>query len=148
MKHGYDNEFGHGILDIYAALQPITSSSDNRSLRVFTGNSLNDNLEHQLRNSRLMASSSFGDSIQRGLVGEVGFVYDALDGGFQYDINSQINLSNKNAPSVNIKEELNKLSDSILSLTTIKPDNSIRQIAGSLDINDELNASITVGVSS
>ena len=148
VKHGYDNEFGHGILDIYAALQPITSSSDNRSLRVFTGNSLNDNLEHQLRNSRLMTSSSFGDSIQRGLVGEVGFVYDALDGGFQYDINSQINLSNKNAPSVNIKEELNKLSDSILSLTTIKPDNSIRQIAGSLDINDELNASITVGVSS
>ena len=84
VKHGYDNEFGHGILDIYAALQPITSSSDNRSLRVFTGNSLNDNLEHQLRNSRLMTSSSFGDSIQRGLVGEVGFVYDALDGGFQY----------------------------------------------------------------
>ena len=25
VKHGYDDEFGHGILDIYAALLPITS---------------------------------------------------------------------------------------------------------------------------
>ena len=32
VNHGYDDEFGHGILDINAALQPITSSSDNRSM--------------------------------------------------------------------------------------------------------------------
>jgi len=148
VKHGYDDEFGHGILDIYAALQPITSSSDNRSMRLFTGTTLNDNSVHQHRNSKLITSSSFGDSIQRGLVGEVGFAYDDLDGGFQYDMNTHINLSNENAPFINVKEELTKLSDPIISLTTIESNISSRNEDVISDINDDLNASITLGVGS
>ena len=148
VKHGYDDEFGHGILDIYAALQPITSSSDNRSMRLFTGTTLNDNSVHQHRNSKLITSSSFGDSIQRGLVGEVGFAYDDLDGGFQYDMNTHINLSNENAPFINVKEELTKLSDPIISLTTIESNISSRNKDVISDINDDLNASISLGVGS
>ena len=64
VQHGYDDEFGHGILDIYAALNPITSSSDNRSMSLYTGNSLNDNSSFQLGNSRILTSSSFGDSFK------------------------------------------------------------------------------------
>ena len=36
VTHGYSTEFGHGILDIYAALQPITSDSNVR-LSVYSG---------------------------------------------------------------------------------------------------------------
>ncbi|MDC0492141.1 S8 family serine peptidase [Candidatus Pseudothioglobus singularis] len=148
ISHGYDNEFGHGILDIYAALNPITSSSDNRSLRVFTGNTLSDNSVFQLGNSRLLMSSSFGDSMKRGLVGVVGYTYDDLDGGFQYDLNSHVNLSNKNAPSVDLSGELIKLSNPINDLPTSVSNDGFRQVAGSLNINDNLDASITVGAGS
>ena len=34
VSHGYDDEFGHGIIDIYAALNPITSSA---YTRIYTG---------------------------------------------------------------------------------------------------------------
>jgi len=148
ISHGYDDEFGHGILDIYVALNPITTSSDNRSIRVFTGNTLNDNSQFQLGNSRLLTSSSFGDSIQRGLVGEVGFAYDDLDGGFQYDLNSHINLSNKNAPSVNLSGELINLSNPINDLPASMSNDGFRQVAGSLNIDNNLDALITVGAGS
>ena len=113
VKHGYDDEFGHGILDIYAALNPITSSSDNRSMSLYTGNSLNDNSSFQLGNSRILTSSSFGDSLQRGLISEVGYTYDDLDAGFKYNLNSHVNLSTKSAPSVNLSKELNHLSEPV-----------------------------------
>ena len=148
VKHGYDDEFGHGILDIYAALLPITSSSDNRAVRVFTGNSLSNDSVHQLGNSRLLMSSSFGDSMKRGLVGEVGYTYDDLNGGFQYDLNNHVNLSNKNAPSVDLSGELIKLSNPINDFPASMTSDGFRQVAGSLNINDSLDASITVGASS
>ena len=148
VKHGYDDEFGHGILDIYAALQPITSSSDNRSARIYTGNKMSDNTSFQIGNSRLLTSSSFGDSLKRGLVGEVGYTYDDLNGGFQYDLNSHVNLSNKNALSVDLTGELIKLSNPINDLPASMTSDGFRQVAGSFNINDNLDASITVGASS
>ena len=30
--------------------------------------------------------SSFGNAISQGLMGEVGYAYDALNGGFKYDM--------------------------------------------------------------
>ena len=148
VKHGYDNEFGHGVLDIYAALNPITSSSDNRSARVFTGNTMSDDSAYELGNSRLLTSSSFGDSVQRGLIGEVGYIYDDLDGGFKYDLNSHVYLSSKNAPSISLSTELNSLSSSLNTSLISNHNDNFNQIAGSLLISDDLNASMTLGVSS
>ena len=56
---------------------------------------MSDDSVHQLGNSRLLSSSSLGDSVQRGLIGEIGYTYDRLDGGFQYNLNSHVHLSNK-----------------------------------------------------
>ena len=130
VKHGYDDEFGHGILDIYAALNPITSSSDNRSMSLYTGNSLNDNSSFQLGNSRILTSSSFGDSLQRGLISEVGYTYDDLDAGFKYNLNSHVNLSTKSAPSVNLSKELNHLSE---------PVNNSLQSKSSINLNEGIS---------
>ena len=60
-------EFGHGILDIYAALNPITTSA---YTRIYTGKSTEVGEEYQLGNSKLLASNSLGDSLQRGLIKE------------------------------------------------------------------------------
>ena len=145
VSHGYDDEFGHGILDIYAALRPITSSSDNRSARVFTGNTMSDNSVFQLGNSRLLTSSSFGDSIQKGLIGEVGYTYDDLDGGFKYDLSSHVYIANKGAPSVSLDIELNNLSNPIKSSLIPVNKNNFKQVAGSFSFNDKLNTSLTLG---
>ena len=148
VNHGYDDEFGHGILDIYAALQPITSSSDNRSMSLYTGDSINDNSSFQFGNSRLLSSSSFGDSLQRGLISEIGYVYDDLDGGFQYDLNSHINLSNKGAPSISLSNELNSLSNSLNTSLINNHKNNFDQDPGSFSINHDLKTSLSIGTSS
>ena len=82
-------------------------------MSLYTGNSLNDNSSFQLGNSRILTSSSFGDSLQRGLISEVGYTYDDLDAGFKYNLNSHVNLSTKSAPSVNLSKELNHLSEPV-----------------------------------
>jgi subtilase-type serine protease len=148
ISHGYDDEFGHGILDIYAALQPITSSSDNRSMSLYTGDSINDNSSFQFGNSRLLTSSSFGDSLQRGLISEVGYTYDDLDGGFKYDLHSHINPSNKGAPSISLSNELKSLSNSLNTSLIPNHNDHFNQVAGSLSISDNLNTSVTLGASS
>ena len=145
ISHGYDDEFGHGILDINAALNPITSSSDNRSTRVFTGNTFSDDSVFQLGNSRLLTSSSFGDSIQRGLSGKVGYTYDDLDGGFKYNLNSHVHLSNKNAPSISLVTELNNLSNPIKSSVIPLKNNNFNRVVGSLSFDNKLNTSLTIG---
>ena len=89
VSHGYDDEFGHGILDIYAALNPITSSA---YTRIYTGKSTEVGEEYQIGDSKLLASNSFGDSLQKGLIGEVGYTYDDLGGGFKYDMSYHVDL--------------------------------------------------------
>ena len=145
ISHGYDDEFGHGILDIYAALRPITSSSDNRSSRIFTGNILSDDSVFQLGNSRLLTSSSFGDSILRGLSGKIGYTYDDLDGGFKYDLSSHVFIENKGAPSLSLATELNNLSNPIKKPLILVNKNNFKQVAGSVSFNDKLNTSLTLG---
>ena len=96
VSHGYNDEFGHGILDIYAALNPITTSA---YTRIYTGKSTKVGEEYQLGNSKLLASNSLGDSLQRGLIGEVGYTYDDLGGGFEYDMSYHVDLVSSNESS-------------------------------------------------
>ena len=145
VSHGYDDEFGHGVMDIYAALNPITSSA---YTQIFTGNSMDDNSSFQLGESQLLTSSSFGDSVQRGLVGEVGYTYDDLDGGFKYDLTSHVDLSNMGAPSVHLSTELNNLSDSLKNTLTPEWKNNFSQVAASFPVNDNLNTALSIGASS
>ncbi len=148
VKHGYDNEFGHGVLDIYAALNPITSSSDNRSMSLYTGSSINDNSSFQFDNSRLLTSSSFGDSLQRGLISEVGYAYDDLDGGFKYDLSSHVNAFNKGAASISLSSELESLSNSLNTSLILNHNDNFNQETESFSIRDDLNTSVTLGASS
>ena len=46
IQHGYNDEFGHGVMDIYAALNPITSSSLGQS--IYTTNTSVGNASNSL----------------------------------------------------------------------------------------------------
>jgi subtilisin family serine protease len=131
VSHGYDDEFGHGILDIYAALNPITSSA---YTRIYTGDSSDGSESYQLGNSKLLTSNSLGDSLQKGLIGEVGYTYDDLGGGFEYDMSYHVNLMSNNKPKFNLSEELKSLTNPI--------DNSLKT-KDSLN----LNQGISIGLS-
>ena len=121
--HGYDDEFGHGILDIYAALNPITTSS---YTRIYTGKSTEVGEEYQLGDSKLLASNSFGDSLQRGLIGEVGYTYDDLGGGFKYDISYHVDLMPNNEPSIRLSSELENLSNSLIERKNLSSPQKIK----------------------
>ncbi len=132
VSHGYDEEFGHGILDIYAALNPITSSS---YTRIYTGKSTEIGEEYQLGNSKLLASNSLGDSLQKGLIGEVGYTYDDLGGGFKYDMSYHVDLAPSKEPLINLSTELGSLSNPLI-------------IEDNLSSPKKIDMSITVGTSS
>jgi len=132
VSHGYDDEFGHGILDIYAALNPITSSA---YTRIYTGDSSESSESYQLGNSKLLTSNSLGDSLQKGLIGEIGYTYDDLGGGFEYDMSYHVNIISNNKPKFNLSEELKSLTNPI--------DNSLKT-----KDSFNLNQGISIGLSS
>ena len=132
VSHGYDDEFGHGILDIYAALNPITTSS---YTRIYTGKSTEVGEEYQLGNSKLLTSNSLGDSLQRGLIGEVGYTYDDLGGGFKYDMSYHVDLVPSKEPLINLSSELTSLSNPLI-------------FSQNLSSPHKIDTSITVGTSS
>lgn len=97
VKHSYSSEAGHGMLDIYAALQPIVSNSYTPLVAAGGGGGAVGGF-YQLNETNLLAAASFGDAIAEALNGEVTFMYDALDGGFAF------NLSDVVAPSLAISQ--------------------------------------------
>ncbi|MEQ9638050.1 MAG: S8 family peptidase [Devosia marina] len=76
VTHSYSTEWGHGVMDIRAALSPIGSVS------VLSGASVASAERHSLSESAIMAPSSFGDSLSRALEPQQLAVFDALNRAF------------------------------------------------------------------
>ena len=107
IQHGYNDEFGHGMMDIYAALNPITSSSLGQS--IYTSQTTVGSLSESqnLNSSTLGPSQSFGDSIKRALSNEVNYFYDALNGGFAYKMDGHVIPHSNTKPVINLEAEMN-----------------------------------------
>ena len=86
ITHGYNTEFGHGIMDLYAALRPITSSRMKESILV--GKNLQDSSRYDLSKSFVSTPKSFGDSLSRHFNNKNAVFHDALYGNFKYDFGS------------------------------------------------------------
>ena len=102
VKHGFNFRFGHGIPDLYAALQPITSNMLGNS--VLVGDNINNSKAYNLSSSGLSLGTSFGDSLSLGLENETGVFYDALYGTFNYDFSKSANIKNTKRNSSNFEE--------------------------------------------
>ncbi len=145
IKHGYHSTWGHGVPDFYAALKPITSNA-NPAMSLYTGNSIQSSESQSLSSSYITTTPSFGNTISQGLVGEVGYAYDALNGGFKYDLSSRVNLFNSKDSKINLSSELLLLDTPI----TNKKNNllDISQTNSSLFQNNKLETTLTLGNSS
>ena len=142
IKHGYHSTWGHGVPDFYAALKPITSNA-NPAMSLYTGNSIQSSESQSLSSSYITTTPSFGNTISQGLVGEVGYAYDALNGGFKYDLSSRVNLFNSIDSKINLSSELLQLDTSI----TNKKNNllDISQTNSSLFQSNKLVTTLTLG---
>ena len=105
--HGYSTEAGHGMLDLYAALQPITADSAARGMVIYSGSTNTGGRSFNLYDSRILSSRSFGDSIINGLDGIDNYTFDALSGGFKYDMSGHVSQVANNAPMIDLDRELN-----------------------------------------
>jgi subtilase-type serine protease len=94
--HRYSAEFGHGIPDMKAALNPIVSNAV--PLGFITGGSPLEGERIALSKSRVVTTALFGDAIRNALVGQTAYVYDALGGGFEIDLLSQISTHKTPSP--------------------------------------------------
>mgnify|MGYP000029342163 FL=1 len=144
VEHGYNAEFGHGVMDIYAALNPITTSG---YTRVFTGDSNQNSLSFPLGSSRIISSRSLGDSLIQGLTGEVGYAYDSLNGGFSYDMTTAIDMYSYDMPKINISSELSKL-DAPSNPPNSSWKGNFNQVLSKLTKTEALEARLTLGSSS
>ena len=97
ITHGYNSEFGHGIVDLERALKPIKTSSmipPSRPGIETTGN-INTAQRFDVTATRLNLSPAFGDSLKRALTGKTTYFYDGLNGGFAFDFGSLVGTGTK-----------------------------------------------------
>ena len=107
ITHGYNEEYGHGLLDLDAALKPIDSSSmivssnDNSNSQ-----NINAARRYDLEETKINLPRSFGDSFTKGLENKVAYYYDSLNGGFPFFISSLINESQFNKSNLHYLNNL------------------------------------------
>ena len=146
VKHGYHSTWGHGIPDFYAALSPITSDGNPASMSLYTSSSIQSSEAATLGSSYITPSGSFGNAISHGLIGEVGYAYDELNGGFKYDMSKRVNVTNK-APTIDLSSELSKLDSQIKSNGSSLWKQDFSNVVSTLSKTDKLEASVTLGAS-
>ena len=78
VRHDYNEEFGHGLPDMQAALAPIGTT-----IVPTSANSLRAASSVPVSGSFVAPSAAFGDSLQRSIQGLELTVYDGLYGGFR-----------------------------------------------------------------
>ena len=95
VTHGYNSEFGHGIVDLAAALQPVQTSSmippvnGTGPLNTRYGN-INSARRFSLAETNVQLGLAFGGSLSSALRGRKAYFYDALNGGFAFDLGTLI----------------------------------------------------------
>jgi len=148
IKHGYHSTWGQGVPDFYAALSPITSNLNPFSMALYTGNSIQSSKAIDLNSSFITPSSSFGNAISQGMIGEIGYAYDALSGGFKYDMSSIVNVTDNKAPAISLSSELSKLDQQLEFGNNSLWKQNFSQVLSTLSKTDTLETNVTLGSSS
>lgn len=77
VTHAHSSIYGHGFMDLGAAMQPIGGPP-----RLAVGGNLESASHHGLEGSRIRLGPAFGDGLARGLAGASVMAFDRLGGGF------------------------------------------------------------------
>lgn len=87
VSHSYSNTHGHGVPDMQAALQPITSSTVPQSF-VLLNSTTGQISSVSLSQTKLSAGIAFGDAFAKGLQHTKALSFDALGAGFDTPLRS------------------------------------------------------------
>ena len=145
VKHGYHSTWGHGVPDFYAALSPITSDGNPASMSLYTSNSIQSSAANKLGSSYISSSASFGDAVSHGLIGEVGYAYDDLNGGFNFDMSTRVGTSNNHEITINLSEELSRLDTPMNDHDDYSSEKKFIGNASTLFHSNKLETSLTFG---
>ena len=145
VKHGYHSTWGHGVPDFYAALSPITSNGNPASMSLYTSNSIQSSEANTLGSSYITPSSSFGDAVSHGLIGEVGYAYDDLNGGFNFDISTRVGTPSNHEITINLSEELSRLDTPMIAHDDYAPEKKFIGRVSKLIQSNNLETSLTLG---
>ena len=114
ITHGYNSEFGHGLLDLATALGPIQTSSiilsasGTSNLNTRYGN-IDTARRFNISESNVRLGSAFGDSISNALNGKKAYFYDSLNGGFAFNMGTLVkNYESKNSSMNNFTQNIYK----------------------------------------
>jgi hypothetical protein len=128
IKHGYHSDWGHGVPDFYAALSPITTNANPASFIMSSSLSegyKNQSQRHSVSSSSMQLSSALSSSgLSQGIKGTNAYFYDALGGGFEYDLSnivyekSKVNYLSK----IDIKHQLVDLRNYHTNQNVTSPD--------------------------
>ncbi|MDC0216570.1 S8 family serine peptidase [Pelagibacteraceae bacterium] len=121
ITHGYNSTYGHGIMDIYAALRPITSSRMQESILI--GENTETASVHNLSKTSIKSNSIFGDSISRSFENKKGYFYDALYGAFEYDFSKHLQ-HNQKTNEIDLNNHFNE--QNLQSVETVAIDQNIK----------------------
>lgn len=88
VQHQYSLQFGHGIPDMRAALQPIETATT--VLSFVTSGTPESGPRTPVRLSNVVSSPVFGDSIDRATQTKTALSFDALGGGFLIPLTSRV----------------------------------------------------------
>ena len=129
IKHGYNDTWGHGVPDMYAALSPITTSLNPLSFGGGGGGGsggggssgggkipFSQLKKYPVFQTSFASSNSIGNAISEGLKNKYTYAYDALHGGFKLQLSDFINDENiaKQKIKFSLDGELNNLRNNII----------------------------------
>ncbi|MDC3158412.1 S8 family serine peptidase [Candidatus Pelagibacter sp.] len=156
IKHGYHETWGHGVPDFYAALSPITSSSNPASFGFASSKSnsgssgsvpFNGIAKMAVSQTILSPSSSLGDAILNGLTNKTTYAYDALNGGFKYNVNDFINYNSLTEQKIEhtLDQEFNNLRNFNVSKDIAKDAQDFNIYAGEyVNLRDKHNRGLSI----
>tara|TARA_Y100000389_G_scaffold127016_1_gene124368 strand:- start:732 stop:4151 length:3420 start_codon:yes stop_codon:yes gene_type:complete len=161
IKHGYHNTWGHGVPDLYAALSPITISSNPGAFGFASAASgsgsggsggsgavpFSQVNKLAVTETNMKVSSSLGDGVMNGLKGKTTYVYDALNGGFKYDVNDFINYEYLAEQKIeySITQELDHLKNLNFNENKTRSEKDFKFFAGEyFNLRDEYNQGLSI----
>ena len=142
ISHGFNTTYGHGIPDIHAALQAITSSR-----AILVGQNIGSASRFEINDTNIRLGGAFGDAIDQALRGRKAYFYDALNGGFAFDLGALVHAKPSTSMSVH---SFNSFGGTTI-LERLQADNGMAFISsskGTKQAMDSLMAFIPVSQSS
>ncbi len=102
VEHQYSFNFGHGFMDLYAALNPIGDKS------VLFGKSIDNSVRINLDDSYLLTDKAFGDALQKAFQNDFIVFHDGLNAGFGSKLTNSISQTASSSQGISLKQLLNQ----------------------------------------